>query len=108
MNIHPTRPGGVPPHGAPGAGQASGAPVPARREEGDARATPGQGDRIQISSAARALHGGLDAPPAGTLDAARLGEIAGRIADGTYDRPETRAAVVTALAAELFGDRSGA
>jgi hypothetical protein len=89
MTIHPVPGGAARPDSTkpPGVGSAAPAELQPRRPE------PGQppgGDAVELSAAARELvaREGGELPPTRQLPAERLQEIARRIAEGHYDRPE--------------------
>jgi hypothetical protein len=67
-----------------------------------AAAGPGS-DRIEVSDIARQLAGLSDATAVPELDLApeRVREIAGRMANGFYERPEIQSAVIGRLFREL-------
>jgi hypothetical protein len=93
MTINPTSGG---PMSRPDATRLSGtAASPQPAESGSAASVPAAAqpaDEVEVSGAARELleRGGAEAPPANQLPPERLRQIARRIADGHYDRPEVQ------------------
>jgi hypothetical protein len=94
MSINPTS-GGPPPR--PEANRLSGtAATPQPAEAGNAGseqpAAAQAADGLELSGAARELlqRGAADSPPASQLPPERLKQIAHRIAQGHYDRPEVQ------------------
>lgn len=103
MIIQPPSSGQTP---KPGPGRV-GSSAPARPTRKDAPAGPdsasGQPDRVELSDTALELQGqiGLQPTPVQELSPDRLKEVGSRLANGFYDRPEVKDAVVRRLVHDL-------
>ena len=103
MIIQPPSSGQTPKTGPGRVG--SSAPNRAPRKDAPAETSSGaeQADRLEISDAAIELQGqiGLQQTPILELSTARLRQVGERLADGFYDRPEVKDAVVRRLVRDL-------
>ncbi|HXF95495.1 MAG TPA: flagellar biosynthesis anti-sigma factor FlgM [Gemmatimonadales bacterium] len=89
MTIHPLPGGAGRPDSTRAPGVGSPPPAEAERRLAEPERAPG-GDAVELSAAARDLlaREGADVPPIRQLPAERLQQIARRLAEGHYDRPE--------------------